>query len=366
MPKHRPFFSIIIPCWNDGRYQEGKYLDRLLTSLTEQNVKKNDLEVILSDDHSPVPFDDVIQKFKSKLNIRYVLTDYNFAPGNTREKGVSIATGEWIAFADHDDAYYPGALGRIQQGLIEKGEDLFAFTDFDGIYPDGTFKKKYECTLNWCHGKFYNLDNFWKKYNIHFVKDLKSHEDIAICTQVSCTLAALGRTSATYFEFSSYMWTDNPESVSHIKYTANGEEEPRYFLEVFFKDYIASTGDIYLQRFADHQIKYAYAIKNCLEIICYCYFYTQSFMFRNGDNYLQENMNDAADYVSRVKKAFNISDEQIYNAIAASYADMYYRIRSYADGGCGRYIPQMTLKEWLEHCTRLAFFLNHRNTEQVD
>lgn len=351
----RPFFSIIIPCYNDGRYKEGTYLDRLLHSLTLQGVGKEDLEVILSDDHSPVKFDDLIEKYKDDFQLKYILTDYNFAPGNTREKGVSIATGEWLAFADHDDAYYPDALRKIKLGIVEKNEDLFAFSDFDGIYPDGRLKKTYECTLNWCHGKFYNLDNFWKKYNIHFVKDLKSHEDIAICTQVSCTLAALNRTNATYFNFSSYMWTDNPDSVSHIKYTANGEQDPRYFLEVFFRDYIASTGDIYLERFKTHAIKYPFAIKNSLEVICYCYFYTQSFMFRRPDDYLQENMNDAADYVARVKETFNINDEQIYNAIAASYADMYLRIRKYADGGCGGYIPQMTLRDWLEDCTRRAF-----------
>lgn len=355
MPKHRPFFSIIIPCWNDGRYQEGVYLDRLLTSLTKQKVKKSDLEVILADDHSPVPFDDVIEKFSKKLNIKYILTDYNFAPGNTREKGVSIATGEWIAFADHDDAYYPEALSKIQQGLIEKGEKLFAFTDFDGIYPDGSFKKKYECTLNWCHGKFYNLDNLWKKYNIHFIKDLKSHEDIAICTQVSCTLSALGLDHATYFDFSSYMWTDNPQSVSHIKYTADGEEKPRYFLEIFFQDYIDSTGTIYLDRFANHEIKYPYAIKNCLEILCYCYFYMQGFMFRDPEGYLKQNMDSCAIYYAKLRKAFNVTSDQVYGAVAASNADMYLRIRKYADGGSGPYIPQQTFRQFLASLdTRMA------------
>lgn len=348
MSKHRPFFSIIIPCYNDGRYQEGVYLDRLLTSLTKQGVEKKDLEVVVSDDHSPVAFDDVLKKFKKDLNIKYILTDYNFAPGNTREKGVSIATGQWIAFADHDDAYYEGALARVKKGLEDTGEMLFAFTDFDGIFPDGSFKKKYECTMNWCHGKFYNLDNFWKKYDLHFVKDLKSHEDIAICTQVSCTLAALGRNNVTYFDFSSYMWTDNPQSVSHVKYTANGEDDPRYFLEVFFRDYIAATGDIYLYRRQNQMIPYAYAIKNCLEIICYCYFYIQGFIFRRPDDYLQENVDYAAEYLAKVKKTFNVDIEQIYNAIAASNAAMYLRIRKFADGGSGPYVPQQTLREFLQ------------------
>ena len=348
MAKHRPFFSIIIPCYNDGRYKEGAYLDRLLNSLTLQGVEKKDLEVILSDDHSPVKFDDLIDKYKDKMQIKYILTDYNFAPGNTREKGVSIAAGQWIAFADHDDAYLKDALGMVMKGLIEKGEDLFAFTDFIGIYPDGTFKKKYECTLNWCHGKFYNLDNFWKKYNLHFIKDLESHEDIAICTQVACTLAALGKKSATYFDFPSYAWTDNPQSVSHAKYTVDGEADPRYFLEVFFRDYLEATGYIYISRFKTHAIKTDFAVRNCIEVLLYCYFYTQGFQFRNPDNYLKENMQHSADYMKEVKKLFNVNADKIYGAISANNASMYLRIRKYADGGSGPYVPVQTVRQWLQ------------------
>lgn len=352
----RPFFSVIVPCYNDGRYVEGAYLDRLLSSLTHQRLDKDEFEIILADDCSPVSFADTIVRYKQLLNIKYILTEYNYAPGNTRETGVCIAAGVWITFADHDDAFYPDALLRVKEGLLRTHENLFAFTDFDGVFPDGAFKKTYKCTLNWCHGKFYNLDEFWTKYNIHFIKDLKSHEDIAICTQVSCTLSALGRTSATYFGFSSYMWTDNPKSLSHAKYFADNESDPRYFLEVFFRDYIASTGDIYLHRFKNHEIKYMFAIKNCLEVLCYCYFYIQSFMFRRPDSYLHQPIIDAAEYVADVKQTFNITNEQIYDAIAAADADMYYRIRSSADGGCGKYIPQVTLKDWLDDMTRQHYF----------
>lgn len=352
---YRPFFSVIIPCYNDGRYRPGVYLDRLLVSLTSQNIRKSELEVILADDCSLVPFDDVIDKFKQNLNIKYIKTDYNFAPGNTREKGVSIATGQWIVFADHDDAFYPNSLGRVKQGLLDSHEERFAFTNFDGVRPDGSYIKTYECTLNWCHGKFYNLDNFWRKYDIHFIKDLQTHEDIAICTQVSCTLSALGITSVTYFNFSSYMWTDNPQSISHSKYTSDSKDDPRYFLEVFFRDYIASTGDLYLHKFKRHEIKYEFAIKNCLEVLCYCYFYIQSFMFRRPDSYLKQPLCDASDYVAEVKKTFNITDTQIYEAVAAANAAMYYRIRHSADGGCGQYIPQQTLREWLQYMSDRSF-----------
>lgn len=347
----KPFFSVIIPCYNDGRYKTGTYLDRLLDSLTKQWLDKGDLEVILSDDHSPVKFDELIEKYKDELNLKYILTDYNFAPGNTREKGVSIATGEWLAFADHDDMYYPGALKHVKDEIILKGEKYFAFTDFDGVDTDGKKKKTYKCTLNWCHGKFYNHENLWKANDIHFIKDLRSHEDIAICSQVKCTLSNLGIHEATYIPFSSYAWTDNPESVSHSKYTLGDPNVPRSFLEVFFADYIASTGWIYLERFNARRLKMAPAVDNCIGIILYCYFYIQSFLYTHPEDYVKENLRYAGDFVVAVMKAFNLDEEEIYRAISAGGAKLFYDIRNGADPGCGRYIPQQSFKEWLQVVT---------------
>lgn len=346
-PDHRPFFSIIIACYNDGRYQEGVYLDRLLSSLTRQNMPKEDLEVVLSDDCSPTPFEHVWAKYEDQLTIKYTKTDYNFAPGNTRAKGVEIATGEWMAFADHDDIYYDGALKKIHDGIIEKDEQHFIFGDFYGVSPEGEIVRKYECHLNWCHGKFYNRDNLWDKYGIHFIHDLKSHEDIAICTQVSCLFMDEIK-SYSYMHFPVYAWTDNPQSVSHAKYTIDTEDGPREFLEVFYEDYITATGWIYVNQFKEHNIKMVNAIKGVLEIMCYCYFYLQGFQFRRPNDFYKKNLEIAGNFVTECKKTFNMTNESMYNAIASNGAHMYYQIRGLADPGSGRYIPTQTLKEWFE------------------
>lgn len=344
---HRPFYSIVIACYNDGRYKEGVYLDRLLSSLAKQGIPKYDLEVICSDDCSPIPFDSIIAKHENEMIIKYIKTDYNFAPGNTRAKGVTIATGEWLVFADHDDMFYDNALTAMRDAIKGKNEQHFAFGDFYGVDTEGKVVRKFEQSLNWCHAKFYNKDNFWDKYGIHFIKDLKSHEDIAICSQVSCLLSS-EVSSYTYLHTPLYAWTDNPQSVSHAKYTVETEEGPREFLEVFFEDYISSTGYIYLNQFKEHKIKIINAIKWCLEIMCYCYFYMQGFEFRRPDDFYQKNYQFAGTYIDECKKTFNLTNESIYNAIASNGAFMYYQIRELADPGSGHYIPSQTLKEWLE------------------
>ena len=228
----RPFFSVVIACYNDGRYKEGVYLDRLLDSLCYQGLAKSDFEVVLSDDCSPVPFDDIVEKFSDRLNIVTTKTDYNFAPGNTRQKGVDIAKGQWLCFADHDDIYYQNALLTVRDFIEERREKFYVFTPFDGVDTDGNVVKKYEHTAGWCHGKFYNMDNFWKPQGIHFVKDLPSHEDIAICTQVACAMDRSGyKFRERYLPFVTYAWTENPESLSHTQFeTVDDNGRPRIFL----------------------------------------------------------------------------------------------------------------------------------------
>ena len=162
--KSRPYFSLVVACYNDGRYKEGQYLDRLLTSLCNQGILKQDLEVILSDDCSPVPFDDVVEKYKDRLNIVRTKTDHNYAPGNTRQKGVDVARGYWLCFADHDDKYYDNALRAVKTFIEYKHEKYYVYSPFNSVDPQGNVMTTYEDTMGWCHGKFYNMDHFWKAF----------------------------------------------------------------------------------------------------------------------------------------------------------------------------------------------------------
>ncbi len=350
----RPFFSVVIACYNDGRYKEGTYLDRLLNSLCNQGLDRNELQVILSDDCSPVPFNDVVSKYQSKLDILRTKTDHNFAPGNTRQKGVELAAGRWLCFADHDDCFYPKALRAVRNFIIETNEQLYVYTPFNGIKPDGTIISKYEQTMGWCHGKFYNLDNFWKAKNIHFIHDLASHEDIAICTQVACALDTMKEsTKSKYLPVVTYAWTNNPESVSHSKYSLEDEGGERNFLEVFFGDYIKSTGVIYNELTEKGEIPKNYGKIHALEVICYAYFYTQSFQFYRKD-FLQENLAIAGRFLNRCKELYDLANnETVYNYVADNNGAMYRRIRPYADRGC-YYIPQQGFKEWLDLIDRTA------------
>ena len=344
--KHRPFFSIVISCYSTGKYKEGTYLDRLLSSIEVQDMPKNDVEVILSDDCSPIRFNDVIEKHKVKLNIKYTRTDHNSGPGDTRAQGLLEVTGQWLCFADHDDAFPAKALKNVQDAIVEKKEEHFAFGDFYNITLDGKVIKQFQGVLSWCHGKFYNVDNFWRKYDIHFVKGLKTHEDIAICTQVNC-LIDTELNGYTYLNMPVYLWTANPESLTHENITVDKDGVNREFLEVNFADYIRSTGTLYLEWFKNKKLPMTVAVERCLEVICFCYFYTQGFQFRYPDTFYRYNLDLAGMYIKECKKTFNVTNEQIYTVVASNDAYMYYHIRDLAEDASGRFMPSQTFEDWL-------------------
>lgn len=87
-----PFVSVIIPAYNAE-----KYIKRCLECITNQNYPKDKIEVIVVDNNSTDNTADIIKSF----NVRYVFNEKK-GPSPSRNKGISIATGEYLIFTDSD------------------------------------------------------------------------------------------------------------------------------------------------------------------------------------------------------------------------------------------------------------------------
>ena len=85
----KPFYSIVIPTYN-----EEVLLPQMIESVFNQTYR--DFEVIVADNHST----DKTRKILSKYNARVV--EGNDRPGIARNKGASIANGEFLVFLDAD------------------------------------------------------------------------------------------------------------------------------------------------------------------------------------------------------------------------------------------------------------------------
>ena len=97
-----PFFSIVIPAYNTAAY-----IEATLTSVAEQSF--HDFEVIVVDDGST---DDTAVR-AARFPFARVVTQNNQGPGAARNFGVGLSSGQYIAFLDSDDLWFPWTLSTI-------------------------------------------------------------------------------------------------------------------------------------------------------------------------------------------------------------------------------------------------------------
>lgn len=101
--------SVIIPTYNGGRY-----LGKTLESLFSQSYTSFDVWVV--DDGSDESLTDILTPYKDMLHYIY---KKNTGPASTRNVGIKLSKGEYIAFLDHDDVWHPDKLA-VQVEIMDK------------------------------------------------------------------------------------------------------------------------------------------------------------------------------------------------------------------------------------------------------
>ena len=114
-------YSIIIPVFN--RPDE---VDELLESLTGQTFA--DFEVIVVEDGSSVPCQEVVERYAQRLDVKYY-TKPNSGPGQTRNYGAERASGEYLIVLDSDCVLPPGYLRAVEDELTQRPCDAFGGPD---------------------------------------------------------------------------------------------------------------------------------------------------------------------------------------------------------------------------------------------
>jgi len=115
--KNKPLISVIIPTYN-----RANLLSRAIKSVLNQIFK--DFEIIVIDDCSIDNTEEVIKKFQEQdKRIRYIRHEKNKEAAMTRNTGIKVAKGEYIAFLDSDDEWLPEKLEK-QFALFRKNEKL--------------------------------------------------------------------------------------------------------------------------------------------------------------------------------------------------------------------------------------------------
>lgn len=114
-------YSVIIPVFN--RPDE---VDELLESLTGQTEK--DFDVVVVEDGSANPCEEVCRKYAERLSIHYFAKD-NSGPGPSRNYGVERAEGDYVLILDSDCVLPPGYMEAVSKELESDPCDAFGGPD---------------------------------------------------------------------------------------------------------------------------------------------------------------------------------------------------------------------------------------------
>lgn len=114
-------YSFVIPVFN--RPDE---VDELLESLTKQSLQ--DFEVLIVEDGSSLPCQEVAERYADALNVRYFMKE-NSGPGGSRNYGVERAKGEYVIILDSDVVLPEGYLQAVDAELNAAPCDAFGGPD---------------------------------------------------------------------------------------------------------------------------------------------------------------------------------------------------------------------------------------------
>ena len=367
----RPFFSIIIPCYNTKK----ENLQNLFQSIVDGGCSK-DIEIIIADGRSTdTSYQKEVEKFKEETNIPVTIVtmpdkDENGVelvncPGNTREYGVRAAKGQWITFIDHDDMFFGEVFTDIKNLIEETKEEHIVCSQILQVDPLDEYRiiQEIKYATNWMHGKFYNLDNLWKAYDFHFKTNLVSNEDIYISNRLHNIIYQLKHNKVAWLNKFTYLWNAWPDSTSHKKYS-----DQLSYMEYYFYDYIDATYNVHVSEYekalannsemSDEDKQYYMHLE--ADALLFEYFYLQSFKYHN-ENWLPEHekivKKNIADFYSR----FGLSPIDLYE-IACTELDnddvreggfitkiWYNNVRYSVIISCGHFIETDSFKDFISN-----------------
>ena len=333
-------FSLIIPCYNSH-----KTIKRLFDSLVRQGLAKKDLQIIVVDDNSTdKSYLDIIKDYEYRFDIEYYSTNTDVhCPGNTRQEGLNHATGDWICFADHDDLFEDNAFRRVRN-YIEKTKDhtIYVVSTIINMYDTDTRKyignpyKHFQVLL---HGKWYNKKELIDKYNIHFKKDLISHED-GFFNNLCLSYLIRDDKDWDYLDINTYKWCNNPESLSRK------QNQDRGYLCEHFNDYLAISNP-FIPHCNDEDDSVAmFFINQVIMTILHAYFYYEALIYRNSYTNYKDMLLYIKNFIHYVYKNTNIDSKYMIDYIYYD-PEKYYHVYDDCTRSTGMFICRTSFRDFI-------------------
>lgn len=130
----RPLVSVVMPTWN-----RGSIVSSAIASVLAQTYEN--FELIVVDDGSEDDTADVIRQFEDRdARVRFVQSGH-FGVCRTRNVGIGLARGKYVAFLDSDNQWQPDFL-EIMVASLEISGRRFGYSALSFETEDGT---RYRC-----------------------------------------------------------------------------------------------------------------------------------------------------------------------------------------------------------------------------
>ena len=114
----KPQVSVIMPAYNAGRF-----LEKAIRSVMAQTV--TNWELLVLDDGSSDDTLIIAQRLaQADSRIRVLPNECNMGVAKTRNRGLDLCRGEYVALLDSDDVWYPQKLEAQLALMRETGADL--------------------------------------------------------------------------------------------------------------------------------------------------------------------------------------------------------------------------------------------------
>jgi glycosyltransferase involved in cell wall biosynthesis len=122
-------------------YNVAPYVERCVRSLEDQDIPRDDYEIICINDGSPDNCSEIIEGLRKEYSNLVLINQENHGVSMARNRGIDAARGEYLLFIDPDDYFKTNSLDSI---LINAGRQKaqVSFLGFTFLNADGSKRQE--------------------------------------------------------------------------------------------------------------------------------------------------------------------------------------------------------------------------------
>jgi hypothetical protein len=206
----RPLVSVIIPCYNYGRY-----LTQCVNSVLSQEGVR--IEIIIIDDASSDGSDQIVRKFGARdARIHAICHAVNQGHIATYNEGISQVTGDYTVLLSADDLLTPGCLARATS-LMEAYPSVGLAYGFPVDFTDGHLPAARTTTKSWIIWAGHD----WLAYRCKVGRNIIRCPEVVLRTSVLREIGGYNKHLPHAADFELWM---RAATVSDVGYVAGADQ----------------------------------------------------------------------------------------------------------------------------------------------